>query len=120
MSVCLLATIGFEGDDIVYDGPAGAHWRLPIAAVRLIGVLAAGDAHEVYLAFVTDPDVAWFQAERFAVGGEQLLAQLSERINGGVPLEPPSEVGRSGCVLWPAKVAGEPLFGPHGGIRCPG
>jgi uncharacterized membrane protein len=30
MAVCLLASIGLDGDDVVYLGPDGAQWRLPL------------------------------------------------------------------------------------------
>jgi hypothetical protein len=85
MAVCLLASIGLDGDDVVYLGPDGAQWRLPLDDVRLIGVFAApGDAEDPAFAFVRDPDAAWFQASCNAVGADRLLAELSARLGSSV------------------------------------
>jgi hypothetical protein len=111
VSVCLLATIGLDGDEIVYDGPQGAHWRLAVADVRLIGVLCAhADGRDECVAFVTGSDTAWFQAPRSAVGYDELLAQLGAKLNDGVPFDLDRDVTRTGRVIWPAGLAESPMF----------
>jgi hypothetical protein len=111
MAVCLLASIGLDGDDVVYLGPDGARWRLPLYDVRLIGVFAAPDAGEgPAFAFVSDPDAGWFQASCNAVGADRLLAELSARLGSSVREAPASPVSHQGRVLWPPHCAGDALF----------
>jgi len=111
VAVCLLASIGLDGDDVVYLGPDGAQWRLPLDDVRLIGVFAAsGDADDLAFAFVADPDAAWFQASCNAVGADRLLDELTARLGSSVRAVPASPVSLQGRVLWPPHHVGDELF----------
>jgi hypothetical protein len=108
MAVCLLASIGLEGDDVVYLGPDGAQWRVPLNDVRLIGLFAADEGRA--LAFVTDPEAAWFQATCSAVGADRLLSELSARLGSSMQDAMISDVSTQGRVVWPPQHAGEELF----------
>lgn len=104
MSVCLAAALALHGDALVYAGPGGATWRLPVAGLRLVGEFTAPGDGECLLAFCVDAGGAWFQAPRHAAGAEVVLAAL-----GAAPA--PEHAARAASrVLWPPTLAGEALF----------
>ncbi len=108
MSVCHAASIGIDQDAIEFNGPNGAHWRVPISQVRVLGEYRSGqDDRGTLLAIVFDDSGAWLQAPRNAIGADQLLQNLFERW-GTAPHE--RAVAAAGRVLWPQELADEPLF----------
>lgn len=108
MSVCHAASIGIDQDVIEYNGPSGAHWRVPISQVRALGEYqSAEDDRGTLLAIVFDDSGAWLQAPRNAIGADSLLQKLFERW-GTTPNE--HAATSTGRVLWPQELADEPLF----------
>jgi hypothetical protein len=102
MPVCLLSSLMLEGDVIVFEGPGGANWRLPLSELEAIGEFTRDDLAEFhFLAFFAKGEDGWFQAPMNAVGAAQVLKALSARL--GEPIEPgsgePSFCGRR--LLWP-------------------
>ncbi len=88
MTVCLLSSLAIEGDAIVFEGPGGASWRLPLSELVAIGELTRDDLAEFHsLAFFAKGEDGWFQAPMNAAGAADVLDQLSVR---GVPrITPP-------------------------------
>lgn len=109
MSVCHAASIGILEDAIEYTGPNGAHWRIPISQVLVLGEYqSAEDDRGVLLALLYDDSGAWLQAPRNATGADQLLATLFGIWRAGPPPDlDPIVIGR---VLWPVELTNEPLF----------
>lgn len=109
MSVCHAASIGIDQDVIEYNGPSGAHWRVPISQVRVLGEYrSAQEDRGTLLAFVFDDSGVWLQAPRNAIGADQLLHRLFEHWDAALPAE--KRATPSGRVLWPAELANEPLL----------
>ena len=109
MSVCHAASIGIDQDDIEFNGPNGAHWRVPISRVRVLGAYrSAEDGPGTLLAFLIDDSGTWLQAPRNAIGADQLLQKLAEYWATALLAE--NESTPSGRVLWPRELADEPLF----------
>jgi len=111
MAVCDATSIALDGDAIVYAGPEGAHWRLPVADVKVIGEFTTrGTGEDHFLAFVADADGGWFQAPGSAAGLDRLLPAL--RLCPGTAT-PPGRANRAASgsrVLWPQELAGHELF----------
>ena len=108
MSVCHAASIGIDQDVIEYNGPNGAHWRVPMSRVRVLGEYrSAQDDRGTLLAIVFDDSGAWLQAPRNAIGADSLLQKLFKRW-GTAPDERAAPL--MGRILWPQELAGEPLF----------
>ena len=108
MSVCHAASIGIDQDVIEYNGPNGAHWRVPISRVKILGEYqSAQDDRGTLLAIVFDHSGAWLQAPRNAIGVEALLQKLFERWGTAPDERAPTSAGR---VLWPQELVDEPLF----------
>jgi hypothetical protein len=109
MSVCHAASIGIDRDVIEYNGPNGAHWRVPISQVKVLGEYqCAQDDRGTLLAIVFDDSGAWLQAPRYAIGADQLLHRFFEHWDVTLPED--KEPTSSGRVLWPAELANEPLI----------
>ena len=108
MSVCHAASIGIDQDVIEYSGPNGAHWRVPISKVLVLGEYrSAQDDRGTLLAVVFDDSGAWRQAPRNAIGADALLQKLFERWGTTPDERADTSAGR---VLWPQELADEQLF----------
>jgi hypothetical protein len=117
MSVCHAASIGIHEEAIEYTGLGGAHWRIPISRVRVLGEYrSADDDRGILLAILFDDSGTWLQAPRNAIGADQLLQTLFQHWGTASPVERDSTL--TGRVLWPAELAGEPLFEPRFGPRA--
>ena len=111
VSVCLSASLALHGAVLVYAGPGGAAWRLEADSIRVLGEFAvAGGGEDHLLAFCVDADGAWFQAPRHAVGADMALAALGARLGEQIIPRLDNVTPRASRVLWPATLAGQPLF----------
>lgn len=109
MSVCHAASIGIDEDAIEYTGPGGAHWRIPLSQVRVLGEYqSTDDDRGTLLVILFDDSGTWLQAPRNAIGADGLLQALSEYWGTAIPTErSPTPTGR---VLWPRDLVNAPLF----------
>jgi hypothetical protein len=111
VSVCLSASLALHGAVLVYAGPGGAAWRLELDSIRVLGEFAvAGGGEDLLLAFCVDADGAWFQAPRNAIGADTALAALGARLGEQIIPRLDNVTPRASRVLWPATLAGQPLF----------
>ncbi len=111
MPVCLVTSLALDEDAIVYGGPGGAHWRLPLAALQVIGEFTtAGLDEDRFLAFVADVDGGWFQAPCSAAGLDAVLPELRRRLGGPLPSVLTDRATAGSRVLWPQELVGQQLF----------
>ena len=111
MSVCHAASIVVDEESVAFFGPQDAHWRVPLAQIRVIGEVRSAsleDAH--FLAILIDDSGVWFQAPVRASGMEQSLHRLADHCGAAFVLELDRAVTDSSRTLWPASLANEPLF----------
>jgi hypothetical protein len=112
MSVCHSASLVVEEGRLCYYGPQRAQWQVSLAAIRVCGEFHSAELEfGHYLAVVVDDGGAWLQSPASAIGAAQTLATLSAYWNAPLELQLQSYRGRfASRVLWPARLAGEPLF----------
>ena len=111
MTVCHASSIALDEENIVYFGPQGAHWRVPLASVRVIGELRSMDLEEGhFLALVVDAHDAWFQVPCCAVGMDRVLAELGRILHCDLGLRLGTSRVPSSRVVWPDELAARELF----------
>lgn len=111
MPVCDLCSLAIDADAIVFDGPDGAGWRLPLASLAAIGEFVAADLEQGHqIAFVIRGDESWFQAPRGAVGAAAVLATLSARLGTALHLRVDPATAPASRVMWPPALVDAPLL----------
>ncbi len=111
MSVCHAASIGLHEESLEFSGPQGAHWRVPLASIRVLGEFRdVNEEHGHFLAVVIDDSGAWLQAPCNAIGMDQLLAELSKRWRTQLKLELAHTSSAQSRVIWPPQRVGAELF----------
>jgi hypothetical protein len=110
MPLCHVASITLEGDDVVYFGPEGATWRLPLREIKVIAEFTTesfGEGH--FVALIADPENGRFEAPGSSIGLSELLAELSGRLGGQIELRLARCPTRTSRVMWPSELAGQEM-----------
>ncbi|MHC4528847.1 MAG: hypothetical protein ACYTEX_10065 [Planctomycetota bacterium] len=99
-------------DNVIHYERPGFSWELPVTRIRLLGEYTNQDgpyADDYFFVFATGPD-RWYEASFYAEGSDSFLNGLSGIL--GHPLKPTltNSTDFHSNVLWPAELAGRPLF----------
>lgn len=114
MTVCHGSTVALDSEALAYFGPDGAHWRVPVEAVQVIGefkTTAEDEGH--FLAVIIDDSGAWFRAPCCAAGFDQVIEQLGRNLKCDLHLRLGTAVPPHSQVLWPPRLAGQSLFATY-------
>lgn len=106
------ARLRLEGEVIVYESRVHMSWRIEVRDLKLLGECTDQNGpftDDYWLIFVTSPHM-WLGASFYSEGRDELLGALSEHLNLELELKLMASVDFASRILWPAQLAGTPLF----------
>lgn len=101
-----------DGDVIRYRSSAYGDWDLPLSEVRVIGEVTNQSgpfADDYFFCFATGPRI-WLEASFYADNGNEFLQTLGAKLGSPLKIGLSNSAGFASRVLWPAHLAGEPMF----------
>ncbi len=104
--------IAFRNGSIACSWQGQILWSVDLDKVVLIGEYTNANGpllDDYFLVFVT-ADGRWFQVSVCAVGFEEVLVNIAAALGARLPLALANSASWAARILWPATVAGEPLF----------
>lgn len=105
---------------VVCAAAAGEEWRVPLANLRVIGEFLTQASRrspaEHFLVFMTKEE--WFKIP-YTIGREEVMADLSQRLNHPLRCELFNATNYSSRVLWPPHLEGQPLYDLDPEVRSP-